>query len=106
MTVRINGLQRENQFLKETQRKMQYDPCNPEIEENEVDEEVHRPEVEQPRQKTLVARPVEVPNPVEGVARSEHRTPKSNEVTLEDLEDWKQQMWQTKMEVCLHILCY
>ena len=49
MTVRINGLQRENQFLKETQRKMQYDPCNPEIEENEVDEEVHRPEVEQPR---------------------------------------------------------
>ena len=29
---------------------------------------------------------------MEGVAYSEHRTPKSNEVKLEDLEDWTQQI--------------
>ena len=46
LTTRITELQRKNQFLKETQRKMQYNPCNPEIEENEMDEEVHRPKVE------------------------------------------------------------
>ena len=40
---------------------MQYDPCNPEIEENEIDEEV----LEQPKQKTLVARPMENPRHVE-----------------------------------------
>ena len=40
-------LQQVNQFLKESQRTMQYDPCNPEIEENEMDEEVCRPEMEQ-----------------------------------------------------------
>ena len=49
LTARITELQRENQFLKETHKKMQYDPCNPEIEKNEMYEEVHRPEVEQPR---------------------------------------------------------
>ena len=41
---------------------------------------------------TLVARPMEIPHPVEeeaGVAHSEHRTPKRNEVKIEDLEDWK-----------------
>ena len=68
---------------------MQYDPCNLEIEENEIDDEIHRPEMEQLKQKTLVARPMEIPHHVEGVARSEHRTPKSNKVKREDLKDWK-----------------
>ena len=40
LTANITELQWENQFLKEAQRKMQYVPCNPEIEENEIDEEV------------------------------------------------------------------
>ena len=64
--------------------------CNtiPKIEENEIDENV----LEQPKQKTPVARPVENPHHVEGVARSEHCTPKSNEVKKEDLEDWKAQI--------------
>ena len=39
-----------------------------------------------------MARPMEIPLPVEGVARFEHHTPKSNEVQLEDLKDWKQQI--------------
>ena len=64
---------------------MQYDPCNPKIEENEIDEEV----LEQPKQNTPVARPMENPHHVEGVAHSEHCTPRSNEVTKEDLKDWK-----------------
>ena len=67
---------------------MQYDPCNPEIEENEMDEEV----LKQPKQKTLVARPVENPHHVEKVARSEHCTSRSNEVKKEDFEDWKAQI--------------
>ena len=71
---------------------MQYDPCNPEIEENEMEEEVHRLEMEQLKQKTPVARPMEIPHHVEGVARSEHRTPRCNEVKREDLEDWKAQI--------------
>ena len=29
LTARITELQQENQFLKETERKMKYDPCNP-----------------------------------------------------------------------------
>ena len=62
---------------------MQYDPCNPEIEENEIDEEV----LEQPKQKTPMARPIENPHHVEREARSEHHTLKSNEVKKEDLED-------------------
>ena len=64
---------------------MQYDPCNPEIEENELDDEV----MEHSKQKTLVARPVEDPHHVDGAARSEHYTPKSNEVRKENLEDQK-----------------
>ena len=55
-------------------------------------EEVHRPKMEQPKQKTPVARPVEIPHLMEGMARSEHHTSKSNEVKLEDLEDWEQQI--------------
>ena len=82
LTAKITELQRENQYLKEVQRKMQYDPCNPEIKENEVDEEV----LEQPTQKTPVTRPVENPRHVERVARLEHCTPRSNEVKK---EDWK-----------------
>ena len=39
-TVKVAELQQENQYLNEAQKKMQYDPCNPEIEENKVDEEV------------------------------------------------------------------
>ena len=88
LITKITELQRENQFLKEAQRKMQYDPCNPEIEENEIDEEV----LEQLKQKTPMARPMENPHHVEGVAHSEHRTPKNNEVKKEDLEDWKVQI--------------
>ena len=34
-------------------------------------------------------RPIEIPHHVERVAHSEHRTPRSNEVKMEDLEDWK-----------------
>ena len=64
---------------------MQYDPCNPELEENEIDEEV----LEQSKQKTPVARPMENPHHMEGAACSEHHTPRSNEVKKEDLEDWK-----------------
>ena len=67
---------------------MQYDPCNLEIEENEVDEEV----LAQPKQKTSVARPVENPHHVEGVARSEHCTLRSNEVKKGELEDQKAQI--------------
>ena len=37
-------------------------------------------------------RPVENPRHVEGVARSEHCTLKSNEVKKEDLEEWKSQI--------------
>ena len=55
-----------------------------------MDEEVQRPRVEQLKQKTLMARPMKIPHPMEGVAHSEHHTPKSNEERLEDLEDWKQ----------------
>ena len=67
---------------------MQYDPCKPEIKENEIDEEV----LEQLKQKTLVARPMENPHNMERVAHSEHRTLKSNEVNKEDLDDWKAQI--------------
>ena len=88
LTAKITKLQWENQFLKEAQRKMQYDPCNLEIKENEIDEEV----LEQPKQKTQVARPMENPHHVEREACSEHHTPKSNEVKKEDLKDWKAQI--------------
>ena len=88
LTAKITKLQQENQYLRDSQRKMQYDPCNPEIEENGIDEEV----LEQPKQKTPVARPVENPRHVEGVSRSEHYTLKTNEVKMEDLEDWKAQI--------------
>ena len=71
---------------------MQYDPCNPKIEENDIDEEVHRPKMEQPKQKTPVARPMEIPHHTERIAHFEHRTPKSNEVKRKDLEDWKAQI--------------
>ena len=67
---------------------MQYDPCNLEIEENEIDEEF----LEQPKQKTPVARPVENPRHVEGEARSKHCTSWNNKVKKEDLEDWKAQI--------------
>ena len=33
-TTEVAKLQQENQYLKEAQRKMQYNPCNPDIEEN------------------------------------------------------------------------
>ena len=46
LIAKIIELQRENQFLKETQKKMQFDHCNSEIEENEMYREIHRPEVE------------------------------------------------------------
>ena len=42
LNAKIIELQQENQFLRETQKKMQYDPCNPEIEENEMFGEFHR----------------------------------------------------------------
>ena len=42
---------------------MQYDPCNPEIKENEMDDEVMEP----PKQRTPVARPVENPHNMDGV---------------------------------------
>ena len=67
---------------------MQYDPCNPEIEDNEIDEEV----LEQPKQKTPVTRPMENPRHVEGIDQSEHCTSKSNEVKKEDLGEWKVQI--------------
>ena len=86
--LKITELQQENQYLKKVQKKMQYDPCNPEIEENELDKEVMEP----PKQKTPVVKPVENPHCVERVARSKHCTPKSNEVRKEDLEDWKAQI--------------
>ena len=83
-TTKIAELQQENQHLKEAQKKMQYDPCNPEIEENKMDDdEVMEP----PKQKTPVARLVENPHNVDKVAQSEHCTLKSNEVRKEDLED-------------------
>ena len=50
-----------------------------------MDDEV----IEHPKQRTPVARPVENPYNVDSTARSEHYTPKSNEVRKEDLEDWK-----------------
>ena len=87
-TLKIAELQQENQYLKEVQKKMQYDPCNPEIEENELDEEVMEP----PKQKTPVAKPVENPHYVERVARSEDCTPESNEVRKEDSDYWKAQI--------------
>ena len=34
--TKILELQQESQYLKETQKKMQYNPCNLEIEENET----------------------------------------------------------------------
>ena len=91
-TAKIAELQQENQYLKEAQKKMQYDPCNLEIEENELVDEV----IEPPKQKTPVARPVENPYNVDRTTQSEHRTLKSNEVRKEDLEDWKAQIL-TKM---------
>ena len=39
-----------------------------------------------------MARPMENPRHVEGVTRSEHCTPRSDEVKNEDLEDWKTQI--------------
>ena len=49
LIVRIAELQQENQFLKEAQRKLQYDPCNPEKEENDMYDEVRRPKTDHPR---------------------------------------------------------
>ena len=43
-TAKITELQQENQYLKEAQKKIQYDPCNPEIEENGLDDEVMEPQ--------------------------------------------------------------
>ena len=86
--AKIAELQEENQYLKEAQKKMQYDPCNPEIKDNVLDDEVMEP----PKQKTSVAKPVENPHHVERMARSEHCTPKIGEVRKEDLEDWKAQI--------------
>ena len=88
LTAKIAELQQENKYMKDAQRKMQYDPYNPKIEENEIDEEV----LEQTKQKTLMARPMENPHYVEGVTQSEHCTLRSNEVKNEDLEDWKAQI--------------
>ena len=88
LTAKILELQQENQFLKETQKRMQYDPCNPEFEENEIDDEV----LEQSNQKTPVAKPVENPCHVERATRSEHCTPRNNEVKKEDQEHWKAQI--------------
>ena len=85
LTAKISELQRENQFLKETHKRIQYDPYNPEIEENEIDNEV----LEQPKQKTLMEKLVENPCHMEEAARSKHCTPRNNEVKREDLEDWK-----------------
>ena len=67
---------------------MQYDPCNSEIEENEIYDEVMEPL----KQKTQVARPVENPHNVDEAVWSEHYTLRSNEVKKEDLEDWKVQI--------------
>ena len=53
--TKIAKLQQENQYLKEAQKKMQYDPCNPEIEENEMEDEI----IEPPKQKTPMVKPVE-----------------------------------------------
>ena len=64
---------------------MQYDPCNPKIEENKIEEEV----LEQPKQKTPVAKPMVNPHHLEREAHSEHHTLRSNEVKKEDLKDWK-----------------
>ena len=57
------------------------------LRKNEMYEEVCRLEIEQPKQKSPVARPIETPHLVKGVARSEHHTPRNNEVKREDLED-------------------
>ena len=92
LTAKITELQQENQFLKEAQRKMQYDLCNLEREENEIDEEV----LEQPKQKTPVASSMENPHHMEREAYSEHHTPKSNEVKREDMEDQKAQILAKK----------
>ena len=85
LTAKIPELQQENQFLNDAQRKMQYDPRNPEIKDNEIDEEV----LEQSKQKTPVARPMENPLHVEEMAQSKDCTLKSNEVKKEDLKEWK-----------------
>ena len=69
---------------------MQYDPCHPEIEENELDDEVTEP----PKQKTPAEKPMENPHHVEGMARPEHCTPKSGEVKKEDLETRRHRFWQ------------
>ena len=74
--------------MKEAQKKMEYDHYNPEIEEHDMDNKV----MELLKQKTPVARPMENPHHVDGVARSEHCTPMSNKVKKEDLEDWKAQI--------------
>ena len=74
--------------MKEAQKKMQYDPCNLKIEENEMDDEVMEPL----KQKTPVVRPVENSHHMDGATLSEHCTPRSNEVKKEDLEDWKAQI--------------
>ena len=93
-TVKIAELQQENQYLKEAQKKMQYDPCNPEIKENEIDDEVMEPS----KQKTSVARLVDSSHNVDGAARSKHCTPRSNEVKKKDLEDWKAQILAEMMK--------
>ena len=53
LTASIAKLQRENQCLREAHKGMHYDQCNPEMEENKMDEDGR--EVEQLRQRTLVA---------------------------------------------------
>ena len=53
-----------------------------------MDDEVMEPL----KQRTPVARPVKNPHNMDGVARSEHCTPKSNDVKKEDLKDWKAQI--------------
>ena len=39
LTTKITELQQENQYLKDAQRKMQYDPWNPEIDEEVLEQQ-------------------------------------------------------------------
>ena len=87
LNVKIANLQWENQILKEARRGIHNDPCNQEMEENEVEEEVNRREVEQPRQRTPMVRLVEIPRLVKEATWSENHSIRNNELKTEDLED-------------------
>lgn len=84
LNSKIMELRKENQVLREVQ-KGAYDPFNPEMEQNELNNKVNRQEVEQLKQKAPIQRMVE-----EAVSvRSNNHSHKQRKLKIEVQEDQK-----------------